>query len=330
MESRRSTNGATPFESVFAFRYFSMAGCLPRIDGGQTHHRSTHDARYIFGRKVLYQRRDRPSRLEFPLERISEKGKRKLDVSPERTRLVFEWPPLARLESPRDFSGRQNFQRANEKALRNGASMGPNGMETRNSRKMDLHIITPCSRPQNLSRIADSIILAAAQSSGTDLFLHWWIIFDAPQVGKVPVCSFIRALAISSFSGEGNAQIGVSGNVQRNFAIDRIESGFVYFLDDDTVMHARLLETFEKHKTNMAFHQNFADGKHRLDTGPQNMKPCCVDSGQVILKRETIGNHRWNPWDYCADGHFIEACYQSDPKSFLFVPKVLSIYNALR
>ena len=118
------------------------------------------------------------------------------------------------------------------------------------------------------------------------------------------------------------------GNAQRNFALDKIQQGYVYFNDDDTVIHPDLWTNIHNCSGNfISFIQNNSHNTLRL-TG----KSICIgdiDSHNFIVDINTIDNIRFNIAKYHADGEFAVMCYQQS-KSFTYIPKVLSIYNSLK
>lgn len=167
--------------------------------------------------------------------------------------------------------------------------------------KERLTIITPCSRPHNLQRLAESI------RPGRLLFdVVWLVVFDFGECEKSKV-----------------------GNYQRNCALDAIESGWVYFLDDDTVMHLDFFRELAKVKKEaVAFEQDLGNGIRPVS--PERMRVQKIDMGQVAIRREVIGNTRFELGIYEADGIFIETVYNRDPARWEFLHKPLTYYNALR
>jgi hypothetical protein len=55
-----------------------------------------------------------------------------------------------------------------------------------------------------------------------------------------------------------------------------------------------------------------------------------IDMGQVAIRREVIGDTRFELGIYEADGIFIETVYNRDPARWEFLHKPLTYYNALR
>ena len=164
-----------------------------------------------------------------------------------------------------------------------------------------LTLVTPCSRPQNLPLIAESI------KPGRNLFdVIWMVIFDNGECPQSRV-----------------------GNYQRNCALEAIIDGWVYFLDDDTLIHPELFGELAKVKTGaVAFGQTLKDGIRPASQA--TMKVCQIDMGQVAIRREVIGNARFALGIYEADGIFIESVYNSNPDKWSLIDKPLSYYNKLR
>lgn len=119
------------------------------------------------------------------------------------------------------------------------------------------------------------------------------------------------------------------GNGQRNFALDMIDKGHVYFNDDDTALHPflwRRVQELEDHDF-IHFSQIEKGGALRLKGDVVSVGT--IDSHNFIVSRECIGSTRWGNTRYDADGVFATECYHKS-KSPIFIPKVLSIYNSLR
>jgi len=119
------------------------------------------------------------------------------------------------------------------------------------------------------------------------------------------------------------------GNYQRNCALEAVTDGWVYFLDDDTLIHPELFDELAKVKTGaVAFGQLLKDSVR--SASPATMKVCQIDMGQAAIRREVIGDTRFALGIYEADGIFIETVYNSDPDKWSFIDKPLSYYNKLR
>lgn len=192
-----------------------------------------------------------------------------------------------------------------------------------------LHIITPVSRPGNLEKISYSILLPHEPS----IWIEWWIAFDGYE-SDIPAGSHpSHILFVPSIVNDKT--VSVSGNLQRNAALDQIKDGWVFFLDDDTTMHPDLLKTIAPILNSipgccLVFNQDWPDGKPRCTVSPDHMKQGYIDTGQVVLAREAIGDIRWEADKYHSDGPFIESVFRAHPEAFIWLNRTLATYNTLR
>lgn len=176
---------------------------------------------------------------------------------------------------------------------------------------MMLNIITPCSRPYNLDKIAESINFPS---------YRWIVVFDAVEVPtNVPHQAECYALVDKN---------STSGNAQRNYALDIVEDGWVYFNDDDTVIHPELWKNIQYLNNDfISFKQAWPSRALRLQGN--NITPNNIDSHNFILHNSLIGDTRWVLHEYGADGIFANECYKRS-KSPIYIDQVLSVYNTLR
>ena len=106
-----------------------------------------------------------------------------------------------------------------------------------------------------------------------------------------------------------------------------IETGHVYFNDDDTLMHPELWENIKNLDNDfITFFQQFKNGKLRLIG---KVRLAMIDSHNYIASRDLIDNSRWNLNRYDADGLFAIECHKKS-KKHIVLEKVLSTYNSLR
>jgi hypothetical protein len=182
-----------------------------------------------------------------------------------------------------------------------------------------IHIVTPCSRPENLPALYSSIVANLYEAD-----VKWWIVFDAEAVpAEIDNAPFMELHAILG---------GVAGHKQRNYALDRIQDGYVYQLDDDNIIHSNFPSIFNycaTEKKSAIFGQNLGDGRVRVNDRT-NIRQTHIDQGQFLVRREHIADTRYVETDYCADGLFIEQIYHKQPDNFLIFNQVASYYNFLR
>jgi hypothetical protein len=180
---------------------------------------------------------------------------------------------------------------------------------------MFLNIITPCSRPENLLKISESINIPKEN-------YRWIVVCDSellPNEELIPKnCEIYHHKNSSS----------ISGNSQRNYALDLIIDGHIYFNDDDTTIHKDLWETIKDLENDfISFKQLNNNGDLRL-LGDEIIVGG-IDSHNFIVSKNIVGSSRWIINRYDADGYFAQECYLKSLNSVYF-DKVLSIYNTLR
>jgi hypothetical protein len=165
---------------------------------------------------------------------------------------------------------------------------------------MRAHILTACTRPQNLPAAAESIMAATCDPWD----VTWHIRFDPEQQH-------------------------VGGQRLKNEMLDQIEDGWVCFLDDDTTMHPEFLQRMADAVADagaVVVSQQRQSGQV-LTADPAHLRVGCVDIGQAFIARALIGTNRI-PEHYEGDGVFLQAVLASWP-AVAYLPDVLSEHNAL-
>lgn len=179
---------------------------------------------------------------------------------------------------------------------------------------MFLNIITPCSRPQNLDVISKSINIPRDQ-------YRWIVVFDLLEApANIPDnCEFYNIKDAKS----------TSGNAQRNFGLDLVTHGHIYFNDDDTIMQPRLWDEIKNLDVEdfISFKQAHKDGSIRLEG--INISVGTIDSHNFVVSAECVGDTRWVLNRYDADGVFAYECHKK-ANNKMYIPKVLSVYNSLK
>lgn len=178
---------------------------------------------------------------------------------------------------------------------------------------MFLNIITPCSRPENLEIIAKSINIPSDS-------YRWIVVFDANEIpNNIPIECEPYAVKV-----EGS----VFGHGQRNFGLDLIQEGHVYFNDDDTEINKNLWENIKDVNHDfISFQQLNKDGSLRLEGKIIELN--YIDSHNFIVSRECIGDSKFYISRYDADGIFANECYKKTNNK-IYIPKPLSVYNSLK
>jgi hypothetical protein len=179
---------------------------------------------------------------------------------------------------------------------------------------MFLNIITPCSRPQNLDVISKSINIPRDS-------YRWIVVFDLPEVPE-NIPDNCEAYAIKDIKS-------TSGNAQRNFALDLVTNGHIYFNDDDTIMQPNLWDEIKNEDgvDFISFKQVNKDGSLRLEG--INISVGTIDSHNFVVSAKCAGDSRWVLNRYDADGVFARECFEK-AKNILYISEVLSVYNSLK
>jgi hypothetical protein len=176
-----------------------------------------------------------------------------------------------------------------------------------------LNIITPCSRPQNLLMLSESINIPKDN-------YRWIVVYDGielPNKDLIP-----ENCEIYSFKDESSTY----GNYQRNYGLNLIEEGHIYFNDDDTTLHPQLWENVKNLENDfITFNQVEKNGTPRLID--RKVELTGVDSHNFIFHHSLIEGVRFKN-TYDADGYFAIDCFKK-AKNYIHLSKVLSVYNSL-
>jgi glycosyltransferase involved in cell wall biosynthesis len=191
--------------------------------------------------------------------------------------------------------------------------------------KNKITIITPCIRIENLLKIKESIDF--------DYVNQWIIVYDGKKIKELPNV-LEKNEKILEFIHIGD---GISGNPQRNFALDFISQSeidtYLYFLDDDNIIHNSLyslLNTIEPGKM-YTFDQS----------RPPNVYPYKeillgntieinnIDTAMLLIDLKLCKDLRWQIDKYNADGFYIKDCYKKNFNDWVYVNRTMSYYNKL-
>jgi hypothetical protein len=182
-------------------------------------------------------------------------------------------------------------------------------------------LITPCTRPQNLLIIYESI--------KPYIFLYnirWIIVYD---MEVIPASPFPDEPWIEKYQHQRPG--GIAGHAQRNFALNLIKEGFVWQLDDDNIVHPRFFEILtnaiiSSGKPLLFFWQTI---KHS-QTRSLDFRVGYIDNAQFIIDIKTLGELRYDETDYNADGHLICKLHTLKAYDICTIDIPICYYNYLR
>lgn len=184
---------------------------------------------------------------------------------------------------------------------------------------MLLSIITPCSRPDNLSIVKDSIRF--------DLIDKWIIVYDTSKER-----TYTKKFQDHPQIIEIECSRGIRGSPQRNDGIKLVEDGFIYFLDDDNIIHPefwKISSSFELPYF-YTFNQWRKWPRHRNFTvlPGNNIRVKRIDTAMYCVHKKHIQQITWKEnQDGCADGLFIEEVYKNNKDSHKYINVIAAYYN---
>jgi hypothetical protein len=121
----------------------------------------------------------------------------------------------------------------------------------------------------------------------------------------------------------------VGGHFLKNDMLDRINDGWCLLLDDDTLLHPEILQTLDQVlKDNPETKAIVVNQDDILIARRENIRVGGIDAGQVIARRDLIGDNRL-PLVYEGDGHFFVSFLPKE-ENVVFIGKTLSNHNLLR
>jgi hypothetical protein len=170
-----------------------------------------------------------------------------------------------------------------------------------------IHILTAVTRPENLPRLAQSIAEACERCPDAEVVWHWEHDRDGRHVG---------------------------GQALKNLMLSRVDWGWVYILDDDTIVHPDLFRRVQEAEyyvngTVIIVNQLRADGR-TLQAAREHTIPGMVDIGQAVISAEILNGDRI-PESYEGDGEFLMGLVSRlDASAVVYLDETLSYHNYLR
>lgn len=180
-----------------------------------------------------------------------------------------------------------------------------------------LAVVTPCSRPENLELVKQSLDFSRVDA--------WHVIYDTRN------SPFVRRF-------EGHPQIiesqcaaeGVAGHQIRNQFLESLtddSNTLVYFLDDDNTVHPAFWSLPLGRSGLWTFDMQYADGAVlRGDTPVVNH----IDTAQFVFSSDIVKGARFDERAYNADGMFVNEIWTRHGDAWTYCPGVAATYNRLR
>lgn len=181
-------------------------------------------------------------------------------------------------------------------------------------------IITPCYRLNNLNKIKESIDFNYVD--------EWIIVYDGTKIDTLP--NIFQHEKIKEYICKGD---GIEGNDQRNYGITQIknEDTYLYFLDDDNIIHPGLYTLINKIIGIKLYTFNLYKSK-----GPfigmmygTDIRVGGVDTSMFLCHYSLIKGIFWIKDLYGADGYYIKECVLKNKNNHVFINEILCYHNAL-
>lgn len=191
---------------------------------------------------------------------------------------------------------------------------------------MELSIITPCSRPYNLPTIYSSILEMNTPN------VEWLVIYDNIDIDK-RILMYEKDVSIRLF--KSLRQVGDNyASRQRNIGIENATGDYLYFLDDDNLVHNKLYEKIKLYGDGnkiLIFNLFTRTMKRKIKKfNLSKHNPSTIDTAQIVVPKKY--KSRWrNDKKLIEEYDYIEDLRkEAGDENFLFVNKIFTYYNYLR
>lgn len=182
---------------------------------------------------------------------------------------------------------------------------------------MILNVVTACSRPENLTALAESLKLLPSFD------VRWIVMADATKDNVFPPGSLAAATVF------GNVDVSdCSGGAQKNAALPYCKEGLVYFLDDDNLIHPQLNDRLvSAGDFDLYIFGQYQNGRPVREACERNLRYAKVDCGQFVVKADFIQDSRFPHDIYWSDWLFLKSLLDRKPK--VHFGRYCTNYNAL-
>jgi len=202
---------------------------------------------------------------------------------------------------------------------------------------MKFHIITRSTRLQNLKIVKDSIFKNVPKG----LDIDWHVMFDVTSLKDIDaeLLGDLKDKNTNYYFEKGD-EVGML-YPQSSVLISTIKTGWIYFLDDDNIMHpnmySKVMENIKNNPTKKVhtFSQvvngkDFSGLQFRI-ADQSTVKKHKIDLAQYIVDCSVYNKHGYKfEADYCADGILIENVHNDHPEWFTYDIDELCYYNHLQ
>jgi len=190
---------------------------------------------------------------------------------------------------------------------------------------MKLSIITPCSRPLNLPAIYASIL----QMGSVDI--EWLIVFDSDVI-DYRIKQYEENIQIRLFNCKRGLGLGAK---QRNYALDYVSGDWIYYLDDDNLVHPKLhnkIRSYGEKDKILLFNQFSTRLERRIEGfNLKDLKRGYIDTAQIIVPKK-YKYVKWQDRKGCVEEHdyLIDLIKEAGEENVKWVNRIFTYRNYLR
>jgi hypothetical protein len=189
-----------------------------------------------------------------------------------------------------------------------------------------LVLITPCCRPELLPYVCESVLFS--------IVTRWIIVFDAEQVPRERLPSAllhhpqITLVATSvNASKYGNAQRHLGLQIARRMYNQ--DDPFIYFLDDDNIVHPTFYELFHRCMWRRDVFYTFNQRRNGLTCYGKSCIRGMMDTAMICLPLSLCPD--WKPsFAYAEDYYFVQSVMRQYRHRHVYLKHVAAYHNALQ
>lgn len=187
------------------------------------------------------------------------------------------------------------------------------------------HVITRCTRPDNLKKIYNSF-------NGYDN-LKWTVVFDGSCLSEIEIelLGWLTKVGASYrlfFSERGSYMYP-----EINKVISSNKELWTVLVDDDNIVHPDYFSSLEglisgNTASNIFVYNQVLEDDSVRRCSPENTRVGSIDLAQYTFHPDVMRLASFSA-GYCGDGEFIESLHKQIPEDFRFIDKELCYYNYL-
>jgi glycosyltransferase involved in cell wall biosynthesis len=198
---------------------------------------------------------------------------------------------------------------------------------------MKFHVITRCTRVENLLTIADSVY-----KEGVDV--TWHVVFDTNVVKEIEASLLGELYKLGAVLYFKQGSPGTYMYPEMNELVKTLPSeDYVTLIDDDNIIHpdyydviSSIIDAKETESSSLVICYNqliTVDNPTYRHAIPSNVVVGGIDLAQFTFAVRNIHSAEFGS-GYCGDGEFIQAIHSILPNRFVFIDQTLCYYNYLQ